>query len=86
MDIVVSPQALSAEVDGATVILAPDMKYIRLDGTGSEIWSLVQAGEALPGILDALCARYEVDRETAQHDVMVFLRDLAEKGVLSLQQ
>lgn len=86
VDIVVSPQALSAEVEGATVILAPDMKYLRLDGTGSEIWRLVQAGDDLPSILDALCARYDVDRETAQRDVMVFLRDLAEKGILSLQQ
>lgn len=85
MDIVVAPEALSAEVDGATVILAPDMKYIRLDGTGGVIWELVNTGEDLNGILDMLCEQYDVDRETAHRDVMAFLQDLAGKGVLSLR-
>jgi hypothetical protein len=84
VDIEVAPEALSAEVDGATVILAPDMKYIRLDGTGGVIWELVQMDNSLDGVLDTLCQRYEVDRETAKRDVLAFLQDLASKGVVKL--
>lgn len=85
MDILVAPESLSAEVDGATVILAPDMKYIRLDGTGGAIWELVEGGRDFDGILDELCERYDVERETAAADVLAFLEDLAGKGVLRLQ-
>lgn len=84
MQIVVAPEALSAEVNGETVILAPDMKYIRLDGTGGVIWELVNSGASLETILDSLCEQYDVDRETARRDVTAFLHDLAAKGVVSL--
>lgn len=85
MQIVVAPQALSAEVNGETVILAPDMKYIRLDGTGGVIWELVNSGATFDAILDSLCEQYDVDRQTVQRDVMAFLHDLAAKGVLTLR-
>lgn len=84
MDIEVAPGAVSAEIDGATVVLAPDMRFLRLDETGAAIWQFIVEGRNSVGVVDALCQRYAVDRETANADVRGFLQNLADLGLVTL--
>ncbi len=84
MDIVVAPEAVSADIDGATVVLTPDMRYVRLDTTGGTIWKLVSEGHNAKEVVDGMCTRFEVDRSTAERDVRDFLNGLAGLGLVTL--
>jgi hypothetical protein len=80
----VAAEAVSAEIDGQTVVLTPGMEYVQFDGTGGAIWRLVREGRRVDGIVDGLCELYEVDRVTADRDVRRFLAELADLGLVTL--
>ena len=86
MRVDVAPEAVTAEIDGATVVLTPDMQFVRLDETGGAIWQFVQDGCDVDGVVDGLCERYAVDRATAARDVDVFLAALADVGLVTLER
>jgi hypothetical protein len=46
------------------------------------LWKLLGEGATEADLVDALCERYEVSRETAEADVSAFVRQLSERGLL----
>jgi hypothetical protein len=65
------------EVDGETVIIAPDNKYLRvLNSVGSSIWSKLDGRLSVQDIVANISSEYGVDAGTAREDVLVFIREL----------
>ena len=74
---------LSQELAGETVLLHLDSStYYGLDGLGTHIWRLLQAGTSPHMICRILCEEYDVDERQLSHDLLRFLQQLAEHGLI----
>ncbi len=83
--VTVSPEVLSQEVDGETVLL--DLKsesYFGLDEVGNRIWQLLNGGSNLQAVFDTLLAEYDVDGQELKKDLQVHIAHLVEAGLISL--
>jgi Coenzyme PQQ synthesis protein D (PqqD) len=80
-----APKLAARKVAGEMVILnAEDSSLYVLNGVGTEIWEAVDGQTPVSAIVDRICRNYEVDRDTAQKDVDVFVADLVRHGVLAV--
>jgi len=75
---------------GAESILVPirqnvgnlDFVYT-LSAVAADVWALVDGQHSVDAIVDAICAGYDIDRETAAADVTALLTDLADAALIS---
>ncbi len=65
---------------GAAVSAFPGM--ITLNATGAYIWELLETEQTAQSLTQAILDRYEVDRETAEKDVAVFVERLRAAGAI----
>ena len=80
----VPPQVMSRLVGDETVLLDLESGiYFGLDGVGRQIWESVASGHSLGEIIAEVVAAYEVDEAQAESDVIEFVRDLVERGLLA---
>jgi hypothetical protein len=72
-------------VEDEVAIISMDVNRIRLlNRVGSFLWE--RCDNATVGeLVDALCARYEVDAESARRDVEAFIEDLHGRGLLTTE-
>lgn len=83
--VVVSEDAVSAELEGETVILGMrDGVYYGLDRVGSRIWRLAASPTTLGSMHAAIVAEYDVAPEVAWDDLCAVVRDLLASGLLVL--
>lgn len=83
--VTVSPEVLSQEVGGETVLL--DLRsdfYFGLDEIGTRVWQLLQSGLSLQELIDMMLDEYEVKRETLEADVGELLDKLLAAHLVSI--
>lgn len=74
---------VSRELDGELVVTSLSMGgFLRLDEVGRRIWTLLEGGKDLDGIIAALTSEFDVESAACRADVETFLDDLAERGLL----
>ena len=56
--------------------------YFGLDGVGKRIWETVAEGSNLEEVSAAIAAEYDVDDDRAKDDVVDFVGELLERGLL----
>ena len=83
--VAVSPDVLSQEIEGETVVLdLRSERYYVLDDVGTRMWQLLTA----LGDPAAVCARmldeYEVDAESLQRDLAALIAKLVESGMIEV--
>ena len=84
--ITVSPDVISQEVSGETVILDLNSEnYFGLDEVGTRIWQLIEEKGQLQAIYDQLLAEYEVGEEQLLDDLERLVEKIAGIGLVSLQ-
>ncbi len=77
---------LSRELDGEAVLLdLRSGRYFGLNGTGARVWALLKDGHERPQIADSLVEEFEVDLQRARADVDAFCRDLADRGLILIE-
>ena len=79
----IPPQVMSRLVGDETVLL--DLStgiYFGLDGVGKRIWEIVADGKSAGQIIEIIADEYEVDDSRARTDVVEFLGELIERGLL----
>jgi len=83
----VSPDVLSQEISGETVLL--DLKsegYFGLDRTATRIWQLLQENKSLEEVHDTMSAEFEVDPEVLRADLSNHLSELEAAGLISFSE
>lgn len=76
---------VSADVADDAILLDIDSGYFfQLNRTGTRIWSFVEAPQSLGELCNHMAAHYRVDADTCRHDVVAFVVDLIERGVLEV--
>lgn len=62
-------------------------EVIHLNEVGAEIWKVIneKKGEetSVEELIEHICSEFEVEKDTAQTDVLEFLDELVEKGLVS---
>ncbi len=72
-------------VDDEVAVISMDANRIRLlNRIGSFLWERCE-GATVHELAEAVCARYEVDAETARRDVDAFVDDLRARGLVTLE-
>lgn len=82
--VVVSSQQVSGDLlDGEVAILnLPDGVYYSLDEVGGRIWNLIQQPKTVRELTEILLQEYDIDPEICSHELMDLLQDLAEHGLI----
>lgn len=75
--------AISREINGEVVLLTPeDSKVHVLDEVGSRIWQICADSASVASIIDEITAEYDVAREVARKDIIEFVGQLIDLGVI----
>lgn len=84
--VVLSPDVLSQEVSGETVLLDLESEcYFGLDAVGTRIWQLIREGGELRTIYNTLLEEYEVEETRLRADLEALITDACEQGLITLQ-
>lgn len=82
----VNKQAFSCNLDQEVVVLGiKDGVYYGLDNLGSFIWNIIQEPIKVEKVRDTILEKYEVEKSVCESDLMNFLQNLHEKGLLEVQ-
>ncbi|MEM1111620.1 MAG: PqqD family protein [Pseudomonadota bacterium] len=82
----VSPDVISQEVSGETVLLDLQTEhYFGLDEVGTRIWQLIKETDDLKEIFSTLLSEYEVSEARLQNDLNVLLSEISDLGLIQLQ-
>ena len=81
-----NPQTAGRVIDGLAFVVTPDdNKLHTLNAAATQLWQLAQQGVSADDAADALCAEYEVDRDTARADARACLDDLVSRQILVVE-
>jgi hypothetical protein len=84
--VIASPEQVSSDLAGETVLLSlTNATYHGLEGVGAKIWELVQREIRVEEVVNALVAEYAIDRPTCERDVLAFLRQCADRGLIEVR-
>lgn len=80
-----SNDLIATEMDGDIVMLNISTGlYYGVSGVGTRIWELLERPTNINELVQIISREYEVDEETCQKDLQVFLQDLLNQGAIGL--
>ncbi|MEW5807149.1 MAG: PqqD family protein [Acidobacteriota bacterium] len=78
-----SKDAAFRVIDGQAIVVLPEKSEVKiLNEVGSRIWQLMDGNVSVDDICTKICTEYEVSREAALSDVMNFIKQLGDQGML----
>jgi hypothetical protein len=78
-----SPDVVFRDLEGEAVILdLASGRYFGLNAVGTRIWTLLDAGMPLEGIVDTLAGEYDVDAQQIARDVTTLIDELSSRGLI----
>lgn len=81
-----SDDAVFRDLEGEGVVLNLSTGiYFGLNDVGTRIWQLIDQYGALTTVRDSLVREFEVDAETAAHDLVELVGQLAERGLVTVE-
>lgn len=90
----ISPESVVSQIDDIVASDIDDEKvmmsiekgeYFGLDPIGSRVWELIENPVRVSALIDELLLKYDADRETCEDDVLAFLRELHEAGIVRIE-
>lgn len=77
---------VASDIDDEKVMMSVEKgQYYNLDPIGSRVWELIEKPIKVSEMVDALLLKYDVDRKTCERDVLAFLEELHEYGILQVE-
>ena len=74
---------VSAPLEESLVMMDIDAgRYYLLDDVAALVWERLAQPTPVPALIGDLCARFDVTRERCEADVLPFLTQLHEKGLV----
>ena len=78
-----NPDCPVRQIGDGLVIMAPEGETTHsLEDIGAFIWSQIDGSQTLEGILEAIVSNYEVEKETAQADLLAFVQQMIDAKLL----
>ena len=80
------PDPLTAPIDGELAMLdVASSSYYGLDAIGSRIWELIEQPVSVADLCGTLEGEFDVEPETCRTDVLAFLDQLREAGLVDVR-
>lgn len=77
------PDIIATDMDGETVMMSIEQgQYYGLSGIGPFLWGLLVDPRSIEQLCAQVLRKFDVDEATCQADIMSFVGDLLDKGVL----
>jgi hypothetical protein len=77
---------VASDIDDEKVMMSVEKgQYYSLDPVGSRVWELIEKPIKVSCLIDELVLKYDVDRKTCERDVVAFLDELNEDGILQVE-
>jgi hypothetical protein len=77
---------VASDIDDEKVMMSVEKgQYYGLDPIGSRVWELIEEPVKVSELINTLFQKYDVDRETCERDVLAFLEELREYGILRVE-
>lgn len=77
---------VASDIDDEKVMMSVEKgQYYGLDPIGSRVWELIEKPVMVAELIDVLLLKYDVDRETCERDVLAFLEELHEDGIVQVE-
>lgn len=84
--VVASPDQVASDLAGETVLLGmKTAKYYGLADVGARIWTLLRDPVSVSSICETIGREYDVAPERCEADVVRFLEDLANNGLIEVR-
>ena len=75
------------ELDDTVVMMDMDEgRYYEFDAIAAKIWTLIETGRPVAELCDALAAVYDVEPEVCRRDVLAFLNETEEMGIVRVNR
>jgi hypothetical protein len=71
--------------DEAVILGLQDGVYYGLEAVGARVWSLLSVPRRVSEIIALLVEEFDVSAERCERDVLAFLGDLGERGLIRLE-
>jgi len=85
--IIFSDTVFAQEVDGEMVLLDMNSEnYFGLDEVGCAIWQAMQEHKVLQRVYDAMLENYDVEPDRLGRDLLAFIEQLRDAGLIELQE
>ena len=82
-----SEAVVSTELDGSVVMMdMEEGRYYQLDPVGTRVWALIEPGQQVAQVCEALAAEYEVAPAVCGGDVSAFLDRLLRLAVIRIRE
>ncbi len=79
-----NPDAAFRIIDGEAIVVLPDRGEVKvLNNVGSRIWELIDGSVTVNQISEKICQEYEVKVDKALSDVLDFIKELSDNGMLA---
>ena len=76
----------SSELEGETVILnLQSGVYYGLKAVGATIWNFIQEPKTVNEVRDAILAKYEVESEQCESDLLALFQELKSEGLIEVK-
>lgn len=76
---------VTSDIDNEKVMMSIEKgQYFGLEPVGSRIWEMIEQPVSVTDLIDQLLTGFDVDRETCQRDVLAFLTELDEVGIIQI--
>ena len=81
-----SPEIVSSALDEALLFMnISSGHYLMLEGSGRDIWDLIDGERRVDDIVDEIGRTYDVEAETCRRDVLAFMHALSENGMVEIR-
>ncbi|NEO14257.1 MULTISPECIES: PqqD family peptide modification chaperone [unclassified Moorena] len=83
--VVAAKEQLSSDLTGETIILnSKSGVYFGLNAVGASVWNLIQEPKTVNEIRDAILAKYQVEREQCENDILGLLQEMQTEGLIEV--
>ncbi|AOX02104.1 thymidylate synthase [Moorena producens PAL-8-15-08-1] len=83
--VVAIKEQLSSDFTGETIILNfKSGVYFGLNAVGTSIWNMIQEPKTVNEIRDAILAKYHVEPEQCENDILGLLQELDTEGLIEV--
>lgn len=78
-----APEVSVREIEGELLLFHPDHNDLfTMNSVGREIWKAINKKISVRNIIDQISDHFELESKTVEPDVLIFLKELAEKGFI----
>ncbi|NJD90496.1 MAG: lasso peptide biosynthesis PqqD family chaperone [Geobacter sp.] len=76
---------VASDIEDEKVMMSIEKgEYFGLEPIGSRIWEMMATPVKVSAIIDAMLNQYDIDRQTCENDVLKFLSELNDAGIIRI--